>query len=658
MTFARLLAGTMLVCALAGCQRAEVPAGQSEPAEWRHFGGEATGQRFSSLTDISAENVDQLKVAWTFNTGDFSDGGVDTPSTAFSVSPLVIGEDMFLCTPNGDLLALDPETGKQKWRYTPNPKVNSAGVYSSVCRGVGYFEDEAAEADSACKFRLFSGTIDGRLLAVDARTGKACDDFGNAGAVDLKVGLGEVEPGEYYMTSAPLVAQGLVVTGAFVKDVQRLDAPSGAVRAFDARTGELRWVWDPVPPGMKPVTADEVKAGAVLTRGTPNTWGPMSTDPEGRTIFLGTGNPSPDHYAGVERGEMDHYGSAIVALDSATGAVKWRFQTVHRDLWDYDVAAQPVYYRMRGQTGERAVVAAPTKLGFIFILDAETGEPVFPVEERSVPRSKVPGLEASPTQPFPTRPEPIMPLELTSDSIWGLTPIDRARCRDAFEALDYEGPFTPPSERGAIQYPGLGGGINWGSVSIDPVQRRMVANVQMAPFTIKLVPRAAAGDKASGSDLTAFGPQTGTPYAVQRGPLLSPWGTPCVPPPWGQLAAFDIDTGELLWKQPFGTLHNNPKAPLVGRFFNWGTPNTGGSLQTGSGLIFIGATMDGYFRAIDSQTGKEVWRYALPFAAQSTPISYKLKKNGRQFIVVAAGGHAALGIPTGDALVAFALPER
>ncbi len=460
------------------------------------------------------------------------------------------------------------------------------------------------------------------------------------------------------MTSAPLVVQGLVVTGAFVKDVQRLDAPSGAVRAFDAKTGELRWVWDPVPPGRKAVTAEDVRAGAILTRGTPNVWGPMSTDPEGRTIYFGTGNPSPDHYAGTERADMDHFGSSIIALDAATGALKWNYQTVRRDLWDYDVGAQPVHYIHQGPGGPRPAVAAPTKLGMIFLLDAETGQPLFPVEERPVPRSTVPGLEAAPTQPFPTKPVPLMPPRLTRDTVWGVTPVDRGKCREAFDKLDYDGPFTPPSTRGTLQYPGLGGGINWSSVSIDPVRRRMIANVQMAPFTIKLVPRAAAGNRESGSDLTGFGPQRGTPYAVERGPFLSPWGTPCVPPPWGELAAFDLDTGDLLWKETLGTLHNNSKAPIVGRLFKWGTPNLGGALQTSTGLVFIGATMDYFFRAYDAQTGKVLWRRELPFAAQSTPISYKVRPGGRQYIVVAAGGHGALGVRPGDALIAFALPDR
>ena len=619
--------------------------------DWPTPGGGDASQRYSPLAQIRKDNVAELTPLWTYHSGDFSKGTADHGGTALQVTPLMVDSTLYFCTPYNRIVALDAESGVEKWIFDAHPDLK--GVYSEVCRGVAYWT--SARTEGPCARRIFMNTLDAKLWAVDATTGKPCSDFGQGGEVDLLRGLGEVRQAEYYPTSAPLVVGDIVATGAFVKDNQRLHAPGGAVRGFDVRTGELKWVFDPVPPGMHAVTAEEVRNGATLTRGTPNVWAPMSADTENRLIFLPTGNPSPDHYAGKERGAMDYYGSSIVALDAATGAGRWHFQTVHHDLWDYDVAPQPVLFEQNVHGKRIPGVIQATKTGQVFLLNRLTGEPLFPVQERPVPASTVPGESASPTQPFATKPAPLAPLSISRDDIWGFTPIDRKKCLERFDQLDYKGVFTPPSLRGALEYPGLGGGVNWGSASVDPLHHRMVVNMQVAPFTIKLIPRAQYKGDLNGSDLVGVGPQEDTPYVVERGPFLSPYQTPCVAPPWGKLVAIDLDSGNKLWERPLGTLHN--LAPLIGNWLKLGTPNSGGSLQTASGLVFIAATMDKYLRAFNADTGEELWRFELPFAAHAAPLSYQTK-DGRQLLVIAAGGHAALGTEPGDAIMAFALPAR
>lgn len=629
--------------------------------DWPHVGQDVTGQRFSKLTQITPENVDQLELAWQFNHGDFSWHGGDIGASTFEVTPLLVDNSLYFCTPFNKVIALDPISGQRLWAF--DPSTDMRGVYAPNCRGVSYWRDQNPEVElQTCAERIYVGTLDARLIGLDAKTGKKCQDFGDKGEVDLLVGLGNVRQGEYYMTSPAVVVANKLITGAFVDDGQRVDAPSGAVRAFDARSGELIWVWDPISPSETPVTAEDVKAGKVLSSGTPNAWGLLSADLERGLVYVPTGNPSPDHYAGKERGDRDYYGTSVVALNIETGLPDWNFKTTNRDIWDYDVAAQPVSFKQ--QRGGKVIpgVIVATKLGHIYLLDSRSGEPLFPVEQRPVPGTDIVGEWVAATQPFPTRPPPLHRDNISRDDIWGITPIDKANCLAKYDGLRHEGVYTPPSIQGSLLYPGLGGGVNWGSVSVDPINNIMVVNNQVNAATVQLFPRDPAEKQPyDKKDLEGTHPQQGTPYYVKKNLLLSDWGTPCVPPPWGSLHAIDLNSGEVLWERPLGNLNDLEPFGLdalgLGKFFEWGAPNSGGSIQTASGLIFIAATMDKYFRAFDVRTGQQLWRYELPFAGHSTPMTYRVSEGDKQYVVIAAGGHGGLGMQTSDALMAFALPD-
>ena len=631
--------------ALSACsERESVTIDYSGPvAGWSHVGGNLGGQRYSPLTQIDRSNVGVLEEAWRFESGDV------TPTTSLQVTPILVDDQLVLCTPRNQVIAIDAESGVERWRFDAVPKLD--GVYNPVCRGVAHALVAGAEA---CRSRIFLGTLDARLIALDATTGLPCDDFGKQGQVDLLHGIGETRPGEYTMTSPPLVVGDRVVTGAWVTDGQRVDSPGGVIRAFDTRTGALVWAWDPVPDDRIPVTAADIAAGREYTRGTANAWSLLSADEVQGIVYVPTGNAAPDHYGG-ERHGLDEYSSSVVALDAKTGLRRWNFQTVHHDLWDYDVASQPVLYEHPRGGRTIAALAQATKMGHIFLLDRLSGMPLFPVEERPVPQGGVADGEfVAPTQPFPTLPAPLHPHSLPDEDVWGLTPIDRAECRKLVASLRNEGIFTPPSHQGTVVFPGLGGGVNWGSLSIDPANNTLVVNSMRNPFIVSIVPRAEA-TSLEGTDLVGAQPQEGTPYVTLRAPLLSSWGMPCTPPPWGQLTSIDLETGAVRWQKPLGNLRE--LAPAFGQFFEWGTPNQGGPIQTAGGLVFIGATMDRTFRAFDADTGDVLWETLLPTSAHATPMTYRVRRDGRQFVVIAAGGHFPLGSPSDDVLVAYALPD-
>jgi quinoprotein glucose dehydrogenase len=611
--------------------------------EWPVVGGAEGGGHFTALTQIDATNVGRLQQAWVYRTGDFSPGSPGHRATTFEATPILAHDVLFFCTPYNRVIALEAATGKELWAHEPEPKLDRAyhEQHSLICRGVSHWEEANPDASKPCQSRIFQGVLDGRIEALDARTGRLCADFAAGGTINLNAmdngGIGDVN-----LTSAPVIFEDLVIVGSAVSDNHRTNMPSGFVRAFDARTGKERWHWSPIPEALRG------RAGAA------NVWAPMSVDVGRSILYAPTTSPSPDFWGGLRTDPLPGV-NALVALNVRTGALIWQYQTVHHDLWDYDLPAQPTLVEIHRDGRIIPAVAQPTKTGFMFVLDRETGEPVFPVVERGVPVSTVEGERASPTQPAPLLPHPVARQGITVDDVWGITPIDRAVCVARIRKLRNDGFFTPPSLEGTIEIPWAAGGTNWGGMAYDPRSRLAILNAMNIAGYVRLYPsieiERLQKSVPAGVELA---PQIGAPFAMERGLVLSPLGIPCSPPPWGVISAVDLDTGELRWQHPFGAAPVGVlglRAPA-----KWGAPNLGGPLVTASGLIFIGATSDGMFRAMNIWTGDVLWEHALPFPGAATPMSFQAA-DGRQFVVIAAGGSILLQSPIGDALVAFALPR-
>ena len=628
-----------------------MPQSNAEGLDWPAYGRDVGGSHYSPLNQINRDNVKQLRAVWTYRTGHLAEADRAAETIQFEATPIMVDDTLYLSTPFNRVIALDPETGRERWTFDPKLDLSIPYAEGFTSRGVSTWVDRTRAADEPCRRRIFIATNDGRLIALDSVTGKTCADFGKDGQIELTRGVGSFRPGEYHFTSPPAIAGDLVVVGSTIDDAFRADAPSGVVRAFDARTGIQRWSWNPIPREQTDPAWKTWKAGSAARTGAANVWSVISVDARRNLIFLPTSCPSPDFYGGERRGD-NLYSNSVVALHGSTGKVAWYFQVVHHDVWDYDVAAQPVLINVRRGRSEIPAVVVATKMGHIFVLNRETGKPLFPVEERSVPQGAAPGEELSPTQPFPVLPPPLDPEMLTAKDVWGITEEDRRWCRERIQSLRSEGIFTPPGLQGSVIYPGNIGGVAWGGVSVDPQHSIVIANTNRFPFIITLIPRDryAAEKKANpNADIAA---QTGTPYAMRREILRTRKGVLCNPPPWGVLSAVDLSSGKVRWQVPLGTI---PRLAAVPGSSAWGSPNLGGSIVTAGGLVFIAATMDQYLRAFDIETGEELWKGALPAGGQATPMTYR-GKDGKQYVVIAAGGHGRLGTTLGDYVIAFALP--
>lgn len=631
-------------------------------SDWQHYGGDAGGTRFSPLEQITPDNVDQLDVAWQIRTGEMEKRGPVAAAGQFQATPILTpqaaGQSLVLCTPWNKVMALDPVTGAERWSH--DPKAKGFPLYN--CRGVTYWEDTRAEEAAACKHRIVSGLFDLRIMALDARTGELCPGFGDAGYVQTRA-LIKAEspafdsPGDIKYFSPPVVVDDVIVIGSatFTKN-KSVTGPSGAIRGFDARSGEHLWSFDPVPRDPADPEHKNWTPEALQTAGAASAWAPLSADPARGLVFVPTSSATPDYYGGLRPGD-NRYANSTVALRAKTGEVVWHFQNIHHDVWDWDTPAQPIAADIRKDGKTIPAVIQLTKQGLTFTFERATGEPVYAIEERPVPSESVfAGEVLSPTQPFPVAPPPLAANGITPDDAWGLTPWDKAKCRELIEAHDHGPVFTPHSPRGAITISSIN---NWAGGAYDRKNNLLITNASNLFWLTQMIPEDEYDPKA----VSNLGPPApvidGWGYAVVKSPLLSPWNIPCNAPPWGKLVAVDMARGAIRWEVPLGSLEKLVPFELPFDLelpIPWGTPGAaGGPIVTASGLVFIGATSDEKFRAFDVNSGDELWKAALPTSANATPMTYAI--DGKQYVVVVSGGHVWQYPNVADYVTAFALPD-
>ncbi|MBO0139974.1 glucose/quinate/shikimate family membrane-bound PQQ-dependent dehydrogenase [Agrobacterium sp. Ap1] len=627
---------------------APVLGGNVPDGEWHQYGRTPYGQRYSPLDQINVDNVGSLQEVWRYQTGDVKRPD-DVGETTYQVTPLKVGNALYLCTPHNLAIALDAATGKQIWKYDANSGMNPDRQHQT-CRGVSYYRDQAAQAGAACAERVYLPTADARLIALDAKNGEVCASFAEGGTLHLEKGMKYNPAGYYYSTSPPAIVGNKIIIGGAVNDNYSTEEQSGVIRAFDVNSGQLIWNWD----SGNPTQIQPLPEGQTYTTNSPNSWSVFSVDEELGLVYIPLGNQVPDQL-GMGRSEnVEKYSSSIVALDINTGADKWVRQTVHHDLWDMDVPAQPVLINITKP--DNTVVPAlvgPTKQGDIYVLDRRSGEPIIPVTEQPAPGGTIPEDHASPTQPISAL--NFRPRTLEGRDMWGVTMFDQMVCRIRLEQMNYEGQYTPPSLNGTIVYPGNFGTFNWGSVAVDPERMVMFGMPTYLAFTSKLVPRAdipPKGQDEKGSE-QGLNRNDGAPYGVFMGPFLGPLKIPCQAPPWGYVAGADLRTGEIAYKHRNGTVMDMTPLPLT---FKVGVPGIGGPMITKGGVAFLGAAVDDYLRAYNLTNGRQLWEARLPAGGQATPMTYAVE-DGRQFVVIVAGGHGSVGTTPGDYVIAYALPR-
>lgn len=617
-----------------------VPAG-----EWHQYGRTQYGQRYSPLDQINTDNVSTLKVAWQYQTGDVKKPD-DVGETTYQVTPLKVGDTLYMCTPHNWAIALDAATGKEKWKYDSNSGMNPDRQHQT-CRGVTYYADPAAAAGTACAARVYLPTSDARLIALDAATGDVCTSFAENGVLHLEKGMPYNPAGYYYSTSPPVITDGKIIIGGAVNDNYSTQEQSGVIRAFDVNSGQLIWNWD----SGNPDSTTPLPEGQVYTVNSPNSWSVFSYDEALGLVFIPLGNQVPDQL-GIGRSEhVEKFSSSIVALDIKTGALRWVRQTVHHDLWDMDVPAQPALIDITKDGATIPALVGPTKQGDIYVLDRRTGEPIIPVKEIPAPTGAIPEDFTAPTQPISDL--TFSPPPLTEKNMWGVTMFDQLACRIDFLSMKYEGRYTPPSLEGTIVYPGNFGTFNWGSVAVDPERQIMFGMPTYLAFTSRLVPRDQVppkGQDEKGSE-QGLNRNDGAPYGVFMGPFLGPLGIPCQAPPWGYVAGVDLATGKTAWKHKNGTVMDMTPLPLP---FKVGVPGIGGPMLTKGGVAFLGAAVDNYIRAYDVTTGRQLWEGRLPAGGQATPMTYTA--GDKQYVLIVAGGHGSVGTKPGDDVIAYTLP--